>query len=489
MFYKLDAIGWQDADEAKHASNAYETYVSGNWTVHLFRWEVDYVNSKPPLYFWLTNIMFALFGISTLTAKLPSAIAAIILCAVLAVFLYKQIEKRTGNQNYTLTAVLIYLATFLAMDILFDYHMFRNANFDSVYALFMLVGTICMVKAQKDNRFLIPFGAMAGLAFLAKGFNTTAIVFSAICCIPFLAKEKRIRYILYSVLTATLVVLPWAVKRFMFDGTEFFYHMFFSEAEDKIVGGTLDFFRIMPQSISFRLFFGVLILYVLVLIIKYKSVKEFGKAVFSDIKEYKILWIWFWVPILFYSWAGFCNEWYIYPSYILAAVLSGIYAGIVIETIGESKMFLKLIASAVLCAVLAISAFDGINRLGSYWLAGNGGGVEFPFWHDVEAIREKYGDEYRGSDVYIEDISHYADLEEIDIADAPITQELFFDQIAYCEIEYDWRAKTGGIDAWEQAEDGILVVNKDIFDRYLDRLVGHVIIQDDGYIYLIHDMY
>ena len=47
----------------------------------------------------------------------------------------------------------------------------------------------------------------------------------------------------------------------------------------------------------------------------------------------------------------------------------------------------------------------------------------------------------------------------------------------------------GGIDAWENAEDGILVVNKGILDQYIDRLAGHVIIHDNGYIYFSHDTY
>ncbi len=53
----------------------------------------------------------------------------------------------------------------------------------------------------------------------------------------------------------------------------------------------------------------------------------------------------------------------------------------------------------------------------------------------------------------------------------------------------NWHLVKGGIDAWENAEDGILIVNKDLFDQYADRLTGHVIMYDNNYLYFLHDMY
>lgn len=489
IFYKLDAIGWQDIDEARHATNAYELFHDGNWIVHTYDHAIDYYNSKPPLYYWLTNIMFALFGINTLTFKLPSAVSGIIICIMMSVFLYRQIKKRVGNSNIALTAVALYLAAFITMDLLYDYHMFRTGNFDSPYTLFMLAGVLCMIRAQKDNRYLIPFGVLAGLAFLSKGFNATVIVFAAICCIPFLAKENRIKYILYSLLAATLTVLPWAALRFKFDGTEFFYNMFFGEATDKVVGATVEYFQQMPQLLTFRLLFYAILIYLVSAVIKHRSLKVVGKELLSDLKEYKVLWVWFWIPILFYSWAGFFNEWYTYPSHILATVLCGIYVARGIDMLGGSKIYVQAVACLALCGMMTAAAVSGINRLGSYWLAGNGGGPALPFWADLRDIKEQYGDLYRGSDVYIEDIDHYVDLDNVPVEEADTTQDLFFDLRAYAEFECDWNCKSGGIDAWEQSEDGILVINKAIFDQYYDRVVGHVIIMDNGYLYFSRDMY
>lgn len=481
LFYNLGAYGVTDLDEGKHAAEAYEMFRRNAWVAHTYYWEIDYMNSKPPLYYWLTNICFRLFGVNFTSFKLPSAIAAALTCAILCVFIYKDSRKNFSNELLPISAVTLFLGAFLSMDYLFDNHMFRAGNFDSVYCLFMFAGIICIIKARENNKFLIPMGAFAGLAFLAKGFNATTIVLSAICCIPFLAKEKRIKYILFSVITATLVVLPWAVLRFRFDGTEFFYYMFFGEAEDKIVGASLEYFLWMPTIITFRLLVYGLVFYLVALGIKTKSIKEYFCNLLSDLKDNAILWIWFWVPILFYSWAGYCNKWYIYSSCILAAVLFAVLVVKGAQALSETKVYLRAIASVFACFFIIYMTVDTFYQLSYYPLAGTGGGPSLQFWGDLKEIEEKYGDEYQGSYVYIEDIDRLDDVSN--------RKDMFYDILPYAEIESDWYGIKGGIDAWENAEEGILVVNKELFEKYSDRLIGHVIINDNGYLYFTHDMY
>lgn len=482
LFMTLDAIGLMDFDEAKHASEAYEMFKRKAWIAHTYYWEIDYFNSKPPLYYWLTNIMFGLFGANMVSFKLPSAIAGAVLGAVLCVFLYRLQNKRFGGKALALFSVPLFLACYLTMDRVYDFHGFRAGNFDGVYTLFALCAMIFIIKAREDNKYLIPMGAFLGLAFLSKGFNLTSFVFCAICSVPFLAKDHRVKYILYSILTAILVVLPWAALRFRFDGLEFFYHMLFSEAEDKVVGASLDYFRSFPKLLPFRLLFYALLFYVVAVAISKRSVKGWLLALLSDLKEYALMWIWFWVPILFYSWAGSCSEWYIYSSHVIASVLFAIYFTIGINALSGSKAFVRVIAGVLACALLAIAAKDGVTQI-LWWKdhSGTGGGPAYPFRSDMKEIKEKYGDEYIGSYAYIMDVSRYNSEATKD--------EFFFDLTGYAEYECDWHVMKGGIDAWENAEDGILVINKDILDQYIDRLAGHVIIHDNGYIYFIHDMY
>ncbi len=481
LFYNLGQFGIMDLDEGKHAAEAYEMFARKAWIAHTYSWEIDYMNSKPPLYYWLTNIFFALFGVSFNSFKLPSAIAAVITCVMLGIFIYRTNKSRFADADLALASVTLFLGAFLSMDYLYDNHMFRAGNFDSVYTLFMLAGILLMIKARKDTKYLIPMGVFAGLAFLSKGFNATTIVLSALCCIPFLAKEKRVKNILCSVAAATLVVLPWAALRFRFDGTNFFYAMFFGEAEDKIVGGSLGYFQWMPTILTFRLLIYALLFYIVALLLRLKSGKELLRAIISDLKEFAILWIWFWVPIFFYSWAGACNEWYIYSSCILAAVLFALYISIGIRALASSNVFIRVIASVLAVAFVVAMAANCIYRLSFYDRAGFGGGPGLEFWGDLKTINEKFGDEYRGSYVYMMDI-YRLDQNEV-------RTDMFYDILPYAEYECDWHLVKGGIDAWENAEDGILIVNKDLFDQYADRLTGHVIMYDNYYLYFLHDMY
>ncbi len=482
LFMTLEAIGIVDTDEAKHAAEAYEMYKRHAWIVHTYYWETDYMNSKPPLYYWLTNIFFSIFGVSIGVSKLPSAVAGAILCGVLSVFTYKLLSKRFEKKLLALISVLLFMACYLTMDNVFDYHGFRSTNFDAVYALFVLTGMVFFFKAREDNKYLIPVGLCFGLAFLSKGFNLTSIVLCAVISIPFLAKKDRIKYILYSVLTATLVVLPWAVLRFLFDGTAFFYQGFFGEADDKVKGWSFEYFQAIPGIITFRLLFFGILFYLIAVIVKEKSLKGALDTLWADLKEYALLWVWMIVPLLFYSWAGSCADWYIYTSYIIAALLFAIYVSNGVIALSESGSIAIVIANIVVIAFIVVCAKIGITEI-VWWSghSGTGGGLSYQFRGDLKEIREKYGDDYLGSDVYMEDFSRYDPQ--------AISDELFYDMVAYSEYEYDWHAMKGGIDAWENAEDGIIVINKDLFDQYIDRLMGHVIIEDNGYLYFTHDMY
>lgn len=482
LFIRLDAIGLTDFDESKHASEAYEMFKRNAWIAHTYQWEIDYFNSKPPLYYWLTNIMFRLFGVSIVTFKLPSAISGAVLCGVLSTFLYRLQAKRFDKKILALIAIPLFMASFLTMDSVYNFHGFRAGNFDGVYTLFALCAMIFVFKARQDNRYLIPMGAFLGLAFLSKGFNLTSFVFCSICSVPFLAKEKRVKYILYSILTAILVVLPWAALRFRFDGLEFFYHMLFSEAEDKVIGASLQYFRTLPHLLVFRLLFYGLIFYIVAIAVRESNLKGLLKALLSDLREYALLWVWMWVPVLFYSWAGSCSDWYIYSAHVIAALMFAIYFTLGLDALSNSSSSVKVISFLLACLLMAIAAKDGIYQI--LWFhenAGTGGGPAYPFRSDMQEIKEKYGDEYIGSYAYIMDVSRYSSEDTKD--------EFFFDLTGYAEYECDWHVMKGGIDAWENAEDGILVVNKDILDQYIDRLAGHVIIHDNGYIYFIHDMY
>ena len=87
------------------------------------------------------------------------------------------------------------------------------------------------------------------------------------------------------------MVLPWAVLRFRFDGTEFFYNMFFTEAEDKVIGAPWGYFQWISTILTFRLLVYGILFYLVALGIKAQSVKEFLADAKTDLRKHAILWV------------------------------------------------------------------------------------------------------------------------------------------------------------------------------------------------------
>ncbi len=477
IFYRIDYPGIFDLDEAWHAVNAYEMYKSNLWTINTYMGEVDYFNSKPPLALIPVIALFHICGgASFFLFKLPSALAGVLHLIILGSFLFVM-QKKRGIKN-PLLAVTIFTISFLTLDRPYDYHMFRTGNLDSIYNLFLMLGLICLYKAGKKIKWLIPFGACLGLAFLCKSFNVAAIVFTTLFCIPFLAKEKRWRHIIYSVLTATLVVLPWAIKRFAFDGTAFFYQMLFGEGGDKVTWFSAGALQLLAEDLVFRVLYVVLILHVAVLFITDTS--SALSRIKKTLRDNDIFWIWFIMPIVFYSIAGTVNPWYIYCSYVVASVLTAIYANDLFNLLGGIKAG-QAVSAIAYAALIVVALLNAKTRIDNYALAGTGGGDSNQFRGDMVEIIENHGDEYRGSDLYMQDYYYYNDEKVVD--------ELFCHTLVYAEYFYDFVPKRGGIDAWEQAEDGIIVINKGLWDELSPRLIGHVIVQDNGYMFFSRDMY
>ena len=73
-------------DEARLAMNAYEMNRDGNLLVTHFEGKPDLWNTKPPLMIWLQVLCIKILGFTELAVRLPSAIAALFTCLVMALF-------------------------------------------------------------------------------------------------------------------------------------------------------------------------------------------------------------------------------------------------------------------------------------------------------------------------------------------------------------------------------------------------------------------
>ena len=181
MFIGLGAGAVQQTDEATHGVNAYEMLVHGNVLVNTYKYAVDYFNSKPPLSLWCIMLSYSAFGYTAFALRFASAVAGCILTVMMSVFLWKKENMATA---------VFFTAAVPLMTSLFEFHMFRAGDMDSIYVLLFAMAMIALYQAGRGSRWsLILYGLALGLAFLTKSIHAGMILLIGIFYIPYLWKH------------------------------------------------------------------------------------------------------------------------------------------------------------------------------------------------------------------------------------------------------------------------------------------------------------
>lgn len=140
FFHALGYVSVHSTDEACHAINAYEMAKSGDYVVWTLKGNVDYYNSKPPLLLWLMTISYKILGYTPLAMRLPSAISGLIILVLGVTYCY----KKWGSKE-----ALLFAAFLPACTIMFNFHMFRTGDMDSLYTLWFALTMFFMSRAEK----------------------------------------------------------------------------------------------------------------------------------------------------------------------------------------------------------------------------------------------------------------------------------------------------------------------------------------------------
>jgi len=154
----LGAYPLLDPDEGRNAQVALEMVRDGHWLPPTLEGEVRY--QKPPLYYWLVASSFLAIGPGEFSARLPSALAAL-----LGVVITLLLGTRLWGREKGLMAALI-LATSLI------YVAYAHiVIFDMLLTLFILASLYFLWKAMEEERRLdwALASFLMALAFLTKG--------------------------------------------------------------------------------------------------------------------------------------------------------------------------------------------------------------------------------------------------------------------------------------------------------------------------------
>jgi 4-amino-4-deoxy-L-arabinose transferase-like glycosyltransferase len=192
-----------DVDEGRNATAALEMMESGDYIQPTFNGELR--DHKPALLYWLQVIAFHLFGVNEFAARLPSALAAL-----LVMLLTYELGRSLFNVFTGLVAGLVAASTIMLGAAA------RFANPDSLLNLFSVLALALLWLSYSRSRKVpcLACGVACGLAVLAKG--PVGVLLPGTVAVLFLLWVRNLRAyftprLLLGVISFSLVALPWYV--------------------------------------------------------------------------------------------------------------------------------------------------------------------------------------------------------------------------------------------------------------------------------------
>lgn len=203
-----------DWDEINFAEISREMMMTGDY----LRVQVDYKPffEKPPFFFWLQSLSMHIFGINEFAARLPNALAGILVLA----FIYK-LGTHWISRRFGILWALSYLGSILPT----FYH--KTGIIDPWFNLFIFASIAAWVEGSKErnsNGWYLISGALSGLAILTKGPVGPLIVGLTILCLALSLQNKnflKVRSILLFLLACAFVAGLWFGVEWLAHGPAF----------------------------------------------------------------------------------------------------------------------------------------------------------------------------------------------------------------------------------------------------------------------------
>lgn len=214
-FTNLGGVLLFDVDEAVFSQASKEMFLSKDFINPTYNGVNRY--DKPILIYWCMSLSYYLFGINEFSARLTSAISAIILSIILFLFMKRHTDYETGF--YALLA-------FTFSSYFFVYS--RAAVTDMLLTLFISLSLLSFYHG-KGLRHILCFYLFCALAFLTKGL--IGIVFPVGIAITYIILTRqwdrfRIIFNPLGILVFLVVAMPWYIAQYQRNGLEFIQQFF-----------------------------------------------------------------------------------------------------------------------------------------------------------------------------------------------------------------------------------------------------------------------
>jgi 4-amino-4-deoxy-L-arabinose transferase-like glycosyltransferase len=205
-------------DESLYATSALEMVQGGSWVATTFDGALDYYNSKPPLNVWLLALSLQTFGVSLVSLRLPSALAAWTTVVVLLAWAWRRFSPLVAILSAWVLATCF---GFLAV------HSGRTANPDALLTLVLLLIVVILDTSRSAPVRRVWLGPLLAGVFLVKGMA----VFLPVLLIMWMEWRRRMtprdRWVPLAIGfgVGAIPAALWAVARWQIDHWTFFERM------------------------------------------------------------------------------------------------------------------------------------------------------------------------------------------------------------------------------------------------------------------------
>ena len=212
LLWKLGTGSLAAWDEAIYAQVSKEVVQSGDWlTLH---WEYQPWFEKPPLFIWITAILYRLFGVSEFWARVPSALSGIALIGLTYLIGQYTYGKRVG---LLAAVVLLTCYHFLSFS--------RFGTMDVMLTLFTCLALYAYLRLNDQNeRWWYLVWSSCALALMVKGVGGIIVPATIVLALAFdkrFGAAIRSSHFWQSVLLAVLIVAPWHILMYAWHGRAF----------------------------------------------------------------------------------------------------------------------------------------------------------------------------------------------------------------------------------------------------------------------------
>lgn len=225
-FFRLGSATFFDVDEAVFAEATKEMVQSGDFVTPTYNGENRY--DKPILFYWLMAAAYKIFGINEFSARLPSALSALLLAV--AVFLFAR--RYSGGDRPFYAAITLTISPYF---LLYSHAAVTDMALTLMITLSLLSFYISLfpdsgnaagkrLSPGKPNKYIYGFYAFSALAFLTKGL--IGIVFPFGIAVVFLLIVEGLRGIkrlfhLKGIILFLVISAPWYTAQLAINGHEF----------------------------------------------------------------------------------------------------------------------------------------------------------------------------------------------------------------------------------------------------------------------------